>query len=118
QHKWENPTALSPLYRNYSRYRSVAYWLNKGHSLLRCSGSIRCSIRCETIRASKNSSPRPRRTMRSDEVAARETKTLAVLSAHRLNVQLRNYSRAGIRLELCGERTNDAFLGLLSTIGS
>jgi hypothetical protein len=30
-------------------------------SLLRCSGSIRCSIRSGMIRASKNSPPRPRR---------------------------------------------------------
>ena len=57
---WENPTAPSPLYRNYSRYRTRAHWLEACRSLLRCSGSIRCSIRSGMIRASKNS-PRARR---------------------------------------------------------
>ena len=54
RHRWESPTAPSPLYRSYSRYHTVALSL-RAHSLLRCSGSIRCSIRSETIRASKNS---------------------------------------------------------------
>jgi len=36
-------------------------WLETYRSLLRCSGSIQCSIRSGTIRASKNSPPRPRR---------------------------------------------------------
>ena len=54
---WENPTAPSPLYRNYSRYRTLAHWLQTCRSLLRCSGSIRCSIRSGMIRASKNSPP-------------------------------------------------------------
>jgi tetratricopeptide (TPR) repeat protein len=58
--RWESQTAPSSLYRNYSRYRAVAHWL-PGRSLLRCSGSIRCSIRSERIRASKNSPPRSRR---------------------------------------------------------
>jgi len=51
-------TALSPLYRNCSRYRPVAYWLNKGRPLLRYSGSIQCSIRSGMIPVSKNSPPR------------------------------------------------------------
>ena len=50
-----NPTALSPLYRNYSRYLPVALWLKTCHSLLHCSGSIRCSIRSGMIRGSRNS---------------------------------------------------------------
>ena len=36
--------------------------------LPRCSGSIRCSIRSEMIRVSKNSSPRPRRTTQSGRI--------------------------------------------------
>ena len=59
--RWGNPTAPSPLYRNYSRYRMQAHSLQTCRSLPRCSGSIRCSIRFGTIRASKNSSLRPRR---------------------------------------------------------
>ena len=39
----------------------TAHWTNTCRSLLRCSGSIRCSIRSGMIRASKNSSLRPRR---------------------------------------------------------
>src|SRR5436309_253482 len=58
--RWESPTAPSPLYRNYSRSRTPALSL-RARSLLRCSGSIQCSIRCGMIRASKNSPPRPRR---------------------------------------------------------
>ena len=58
---WGSPTAPSPLYRNYSRSRTLAHWLRACRSLLRCSGSIQCSIRSGMIRASKNSSPRPRR---------------------------------------------------------
>src|SRR5438093_12843103 len=80
QRAWENLTAPLPLYRNYSRYRTMAHWL-RPRSLLRCSDSIQCSIRFGMIRASKNSPPRARRTMRSNEVPTRETKTLAVLSA-------------------------------------
>jgi TolB-like protein/Tfp pilus assembly protein PilF len=55
QRKWGNPTALSLLYRKFCRYLMLS------RSLLRCSGSIQCSIRFGTIRVSKNSSPRPRR---------------------------------------------------------
>ena len=51
---WESPTAPSPLYRNCSRYRTRAHWLRACRSLLRCSGSIRCSIRSGMIRASRN----------------------------------------------------------------
>ncbi len=58
---WESPTAPSPLYRNYSRYRTLGAFPAGVRLLLRCSGSIRCSIRSGTIRASKNSSTRPRR---------------------------------------------------------
>jgi hypothetical protein len=61
QHKWENPTAPSPLYRNCSRYRTVADRLQTSRSLPRCCGSILCSIRFGIIRASKNSPSRPRR---------------------------------------------------------
>ena len=53
--RWENPTAPSPRYRNYSRYRTMARWLKTCRLLLRCSGSIQCSIRFGMIRASKNS---------------------------------------------------------------
>src|SRR5437868_9457100 len=52
--RWERPTAPSPLYRNYSRYRTLALSL-RARSLLHFSGSIQCSIRCGMIRASKNS---------------------------------------------------------------
>src|SRR6266436_5161142 len=54
QRAWDNLTAPLPLYRNYSRYRTMAHWL-RPRSLLRCSDSIQCSIRLGTIRASKNS---------------------------------------------------------------
>ena len=69
--RWENPTAPSPLYRNYSRYRTRAHWLRACRSLLRCSGSIRCSIRCATIRVSKNSPPRPHRNRRTNNTTRR-----------------------------------------------
>ena len=55
--EWESPTAPSPLYRNYSRYRTRAHWLRACRSLLRCSGSIQCSIRFGMIRASKKLFP-------------------------------------------------------------
>src|SRR4029077_6580479 len=42
-------------------YRARAHWTNTCRSLLRCSDSIRCSIRSGMIRAFKNSSSRPRR---------------------------------------------------------
>ena len=48
-----NPTAPSPLCRDYSRYRA--------RLRLRCSGSIRCSIRSGMIRVSKNSPSCPHR---------------------------------------------------------
>src|SRR6266571_1984894 len=53
--KWRSPTAPLPLYKPYSRYRMKAHWRQTYRSLPRCSGSIQCSIRSETIRASKNS---------------------------------------------------------------
>ena len=59
--RWANPTVPSPLYRNCSRYRMQARWLQTCRSLPRCSGSIQCSIRSGMIRASKNSPSRPRR---------------------------------------------------------
>src|SRR5262249_39533376 len=51
------------------------------------------------------------------EELTRESKTLAALSGHRLNVQLRKYSRAGIRLRLAWRADELCFPGLLSTIG-
>ena len=57
----ENPTAPSPLYRNYSRYHTRGRWLRACRSLPRCSGSIRCSIRSGRIRASRNSPSRKHR---------------------------------------------------------
>src|SRR6266545_3830300 len=58
--KWANPTALSPLYRNCSRYRLWAHCLKTYRLLLRCSGSIPCSTRFAVIRASKNSARKSR----------------------------------------------------------
>ena len=52
---WATPTAPSPLYRSYSRCRAMAHWRKTCRLLLRCSGSIRCSIRFGMIRASKSS---------------------------------------------------------------
>ena len=46
-------------------------WLGACRSLLRCSGSIRCSIRSGTIRASKNSPPRPHRNRRTNNTTRR-----------------------------------------------
>src|SRR5438093_6820197 len=57
QRAWENLTAPLPLYKNYSRHRTMAHWLQP-RSLLRCSDSIQCSIPSGMIRVSKNSSPR------------------------------------------------------------
>ena len=54
--RWESQTAPSPLYRKYSRYRTLVHSIKTCRSLRRCSGSIRCSIRSGMIRASKNSS--------------------------------------------------------------
>src|SRR5580765_2328395 len=73
--------------------------INMAQRVMDC-GSIRCSIRFGMIRVSKNWLPLPRRTMQSNEVSTCETKTLVVLSARRLNIQLRNYSQAGIELRL------------------
>ncbi len=47
--------------RNCSRCRASARWLKVCRLLLRCSGSIRCSIRSGMIRASKNSAKKNRR---------------------------------------------------------
>ena len=46
----------SALYKNHSQYHTLALSL-RARSLLRCYGSIRCSIRCAMIRASKSSPP-------------------------------------------------------------
>ncbi len=69
---WGNPTAPSPLYRNCSRFRTREHSLQTCRSLPRCSGSIQCSIRSGMIRASKNSPPRPRQTMRSNDARVRD----------------------------------------------
>ena len=50
--RWGNPTAQSPLYRNYSRYLTRPHWRAR-LSRPRCFGLIRCSIRCGMIRASR-----------------------------------------------------------------
>ena len=71
---WGNPIAPLLLYRNFCQYPTLAHWLRTSRSLPRCSGSIRCLIRFGMIRASRNSSPRPRRTMRSDKVAVAKRK--------------------------------------------
>ena len=56
-----SPTAPSPLYKKCSRYRTKVRWAaGSVRLLLRCSGSIQCSIRCAMIRAFKDSPPRPR----------------------------------------------------------
>jgi len=47
RHAWGNPTAPLPLYRKYFRYRAMAAWPRACRSLLRCSDSIRCSMRFE-----------------------------------------------------------------------
>jgi len=52
--KWASPTAPSPRYTKYSRYRIQAHWLQTCRLLPRCSGSIQCSIRSGTISASRN----------------------------------------------------------------
>src|SRR5882757_1616149 len=51
QHRWESRTAPLPRCRNCYRYRPRAHWLRACRSLLRCFGSIQCSIRFGTIRA-------------------------------------------------------------------
>jgi hypothetical protein len=57
----ESLIALSPPYRNCSRYRMKARYLwATRRLLLPCSDSIQCSNCCEMIRASKNSSSRLR----------------------------------------------------------
>src|SRR5206468_10158852 len=74
------------------RSRTLALSL-RARSLLRCSGSIRCSIRFGTIRVSKNSPPRPRRTRISDAAKPHlhVSKPQARLSARRI---FKNDSRA------------------------
>src|SRR5207248_58537 len=79
------PTAPSPLYRIYSQYRTLAYSPRGRPSLLRCSGSIPCSIRCGTIRSSKSSLPRsrPRRrtvTRRGERQPVPEAKAEAIFA--------------------------------------
>jgi hypothetical protein len=48
----------------------MARWLKTCRSLLRSSGSILCSIRLGTIRASRNSWPRPRRKRQTNNITA------------------------------------------------
>ncbi len=48
-----SPTAPSPRYRSYSRCRTLVH-CQADRSLLRCFGSIQCSIRFGMIRGSKN----------------------------------------------------------------
>ena len=61
---WGSQTAPSRVYRNYSQYRALGHSAKTRRLLLRCSGSIQCSIRCAAIRAFRNSLPlhRTRRT--------------------------------------------------------
>ena len=74
---WGNPTALSLRYENFCRHLMKAPSLKVWpRSLLRCSGSIQCSIRCGMIRASKNSSPRPRRKRQTNKAAENPARPL------------------------------------------
>jgi len=67
--KWARPSELWALCRNCSRHRTKARLTPQTYRLLlRCSGSIRCSTRSGMMGASKNSSPRPCRTIRSNDV--------------------------------------------------
>ena len=50
----ENLIAPSRPCKNYSQYRAAVRWLRACRSLLRCFGSIQCSIRSGTIRVSRN----------------------------------------------------------------
>ena len=61
----EPDRAIAALQKLLSIPYQMAHWLQACRSLLRCSGSIRCSIRSGMIRASKNSPPRPRRKARN-----------------------------------------------------
>ena len=65
---WENPTAPSPHYKNFYQYPMQAHWLRTCRLLLRCSASIRCSIRCGAIRVSKNCARIVRRKKRSSRL--------------------------------------------------
>src|SRR6266576_3259971 len=59
--KWASPTVLWALCKNCSRHRTKARLMPQTcRSLLRSSGSIKCSIRSGMIRASKNSARRNR----------------------------------------------------------
>jgi hypothetical protein len=90
---WANPTAPSPLYRNYSRHRTKAHWLGAPcPSLPRCSGSIQCSIHFGMIRASKNS---PSRNHRNNSANFSDN------FGHKNCVILRENSKAAILSE-CG----------------
>ena len=64
----EPDRAIPALQKLLSRYRLVARSLPTRRSLPRCSGSIRCLIRSETIRASRNSPLEPRRRMPSNNL--------------------------------------------------
>src|SRR5262249_47838136 len=58
---WENPTALSPLYKNCSRSRTRVRSQAICRLLQRCSAWIQCLIRSGMIRGSKSSLLRPDR---------------------------------------------------------
>src|SRR5437016_11542719 len=58
QHRQESPIALSQQFKNCSRYQAVVHLLLASRSLPPYSGSIQCSIRSATIRASRNSAKR------------------------------------------------------------
>src|SRR5205823_1972348 len=80
-HRWGNLTALSLLYSNYFRYHMGARWLRVYRSLLRCSGSIQCSIRSGMTRAFKNSWLRQLLSNTARDLAVRERKTRATHGA-------------------------------------
>src|SRR5438094_2279484 len=109
QRAWENLTAPLPLYRNYSRYRTMAHWL-RPRSLLRCSDSIQCSIRSGMTRASRNSWPRNRRNQwtnnamwRSAILGAELNPEVRDIRVHRLSA---NQNRTGFCVTLCVTRQN------------
>jgi len=72
QRRQESPTARSPLYKNCSQFRKVPDSGFPCRLLLSCFSSTPCSIHSGIIRASKNSSPRPRRKRRTNN-ATRST---------------------------------------------
>ena len=94
--KWGSPTGPSPPYRNYSRSHTLALSL-RARSLLRCSGSIQCSIRFGTIPLSKNSAK-----ISSRESAARGSIGKSSLTS---SVKLAGVGAVCRRLIRTGERS-------------